>query len=211
MADGVLITAGSGTTIATDQLADNSHVQLVKLVDGTADSTTRIPGPTGGLHVQGGTAHGTAAANNPLQLAGTARIAEVGAVDGGDVVRLMADLVGRLVVSLYAIPEIMVSGVTADITTTASTQVIAAGAAGVRNYITSLLVQNSAGAVSTWVNITDGSGGASLYTVYALQGGGGAAITLLTPLRTTAATALHAACVTTAANVRVSASGYRGV
>ncbi len=211
MADNIAITAGSGTTVKTDQLPDNSHVQYIKLMSGTADDTTVIPGDAKGLYMQGSTVHGDAISARPLLVAGDSRSTEPTAVGSGKVARLITDLVGKQVVLPYAIPELFVSGVTADIVTTASTQVIAAGAAGVRNYITSLLVQNSAGAVSTWVNITDGSGGASLYTVYALQGGGGAAITLLTPLRTTAATALHAACVTTAANVRVSASGYRGV
>ena len=211
MADNVLITAGSGTNIATDQLADNTHVQKVKLLDGTADSTTAIPGSATGLYVQGGVAHGGAATQLPVLVGGIGVSAEPAAVDTGDAVRLMADLVGKRIVLPYTIPELFTSAVTTDITNTASTQVLAAGAAGVRNYITSLLVQNSAAAVSTWVNITDGSGGASLYTVYAYQAGGGAAITLPVPLRTTANTALHAACVTTGAYVIVSAAGYRGV
>lgn len=44
MSDNIAITAGAGTTVATDQLADGSHVQLFKLLDGTADGTGRIPG-----------------------------------------------------------------------------------------------------------------------------------------------------------------------
>lgn len=44
MANNVPITAGTGTTVATDQLADLSHVQLIKLLDGTEDSTARIGG-----------------------------------------------------------------------------------------------------------------------------------------------------------------------
>ena len=52
MSDGVQITAGSGTVVNTDQLADNTHVQYVKLMDGTADSTAKIPGDaTYGLDV----------------------------------------------------------------------------------------------------------------------------------------------------------------
>lgn len=43
MADNVQITAGSGTTVATDDVA-GVHYQRVKLVDGTADSSTPIPG-----------------------------------------------------------------------------------------------------------------------------------------------------------------------
>lgn len=42
MTDNVPITAGVGTDIATDQLLTGEHVQLLKLVDGTANSSTRI-------------------------------------------------------------------------------------------------------------------------------------------------------------------------
>lgn len=42
MADNLAITAGTGTTIATDQGASGEHYQKIKLVDGTADSTTVI-------------------------------------------------------------------------------------------------------------------------------------------------------------------------
>lgn len=51
MADNVAITAGSGTTIATDDVS-SVHYQRVKLVDGTLDSTAAIPGDaTNGLDV----------------------------------------------------------------------------------------------------------------------------------------------------------------
>ena len=52
MADDVPITAGAGTTIATDQAAGGEHYQQVKLVDGTLDSTAVITGDaTKGLKV----------------------------------------------------------------------------------------------------------------------------------------------------------------
>ena len=52
MADNVAITAGSGTTIATDDIS-NVHFQRVKLVDGTLDSTAVIAGTAiSGLRVQ---------------------------------------------------------------------------------------------------------------------------------------------------------------
>jgi hypothetical protein len=51
MADNVPITAGSGTNVATDDVA-GVHFQRVKLVDGTLDSSTAIPGDaTNGLDV----------------------------------------------------------------------------------------------------------------------------------------------------------------
>ena len=54
MADGVAITAGSGTNIATDDVTVNGvagHVQYVKLVDGSANGTDGIPGTTQGLGI----------------------------------------------------------------------------------------------------------------------------------------------------------------
>lgn len=52
MADNVAITAGSGTNIATDQLAGGEHVQYVKLMDGTLDGSGKIGGDaTNGLDV----------------------------------------------------------------------------------------------------------------------------------------------------------------
>lgn len=42
MADNIAVTPGSGTNIATDD-AGGAHYQIMKLADGTADSTTLIP------------------------------------------------------------------------------------------------------------------------------------------------------------------------
>lgn len=63
MADDVQITQGSGTTVATDDVA-GVHYQRVKLVDGTADGTTPIPGGAGGLLVDLGS-------NNDVTVTGT--------------------------------------------------------------------------------------------------------------------------------------------
>lgn len=46
MADNVAITAGSGTTVATDDVSA-VHYQYVKLADGTADSSTKIASGNG--------------------------------------------------------------------------------------------------------------------------------------------------------------------
>lgn len=55
MADDVAITAGSGTTVKTDEVAVNGgasgHVQFVKLVDGRANGTDGTPGDVQGLWV----------------------------------------------------------------------------------------------------------------------------------------------------------------
>lgn len=102
----------------------------------------------------------------------------------------------------------LVSGKSTDITNTSDTAVIAAQGAGVKMYITHIVVSNSHATVGTWVNIKDGS--TILYTVYAAPAGGGASITLPVPLPVSANTALNAANETTGSNTRVSASGYKG-
>lgn len=53
MADNVPITAGSGTNVATDEVAVNggttAHVQFMKQVDGRSNGTDGIPGDVNGL------------------------------------------------------------------------------------------------------------------------------------------------------------------
>jgi len=44
MANNVGISTGTGATVATDQLTDESHVQLFKLLGGVENDTERIPG-----------------------------------------------------------------------------------------------------------------------------------------------------------------------
>lgn len=52
MANDIVVTPGTGTTIATDETGGH-HYQLAKLVDGTENSEARIPGDaTNGLYVQ---------------------------------------------------------------------------------------------------------------------------------------------------------------
>lgn len=64
MADNTTITAGSGTTIATDQIPGTlEHYQKIKLADGTADSTQMATVTSAGalkVDVSGTTANGTA-------------------------------------------------------------------------------------------------------------------------------------------------------
>jgi len=80
MADNVAITAGSGTTIATDQLSGGEHVQKVKLLDGAADSSAAIGGDAtygldvdvtrvgGVVDVEGNVAHDSADSGAPVKV-----------------------------------------------------------------------------------------------------------------------------------------------
>ena len=52
MTDNITITQGSGTNVATDDVS-GVHYQRVKLVDGTLDNSTGIPGDAAGLRIKG--------------------------------------------------------------------------------------------------------------------------------------------------------------
>lgn len=115
----------------------------------------------------------------------------------------------RIVLARPALAVDMISGVSGAMTTTTSTQVLAAPGAGRRNHITTIVVSNASSAVDTAVAIRDGSGGEILMMIPAASGCGGAALSLPTPLRQpTVNTALHASCATPGADVRVSVVGY---
>jgi hypothetical protein len=160
----------------------------------------------------GDIAHDAADSGNPQKIGGKAVSAEPTAVTANDRVNALFDLVGKMIVLPYANPENFVSGaITSAMTGTTSTSLIAAPAAGLRNYITQITVSNAHATVGTDVIIQDGSGGTTLYTIPAAAVYGGAVITFPTPLRQpTTATAIFCANVTTGASTKVSASGYKG-
>lgn len=69
MADNVAITAGAGTTVATDDVA-GVHYQRVKLVNGTLDATDAIPGDAAnGLDVDVTRVQGTVTVDSELTTA----------------------------------------------------------------------------------------------------------------------------------------------
>jgi hypothetical protein len=138
--------------------------------------------------------------------------AENTAVTNGQLTNVACDLVGKQVVLPYANPENITSGVTAAMTGTTPTSLIASPGGSLRNYATLIYCVNSHATVSTFVNVTDGSGGTVLWSIYAGAAGGGAGPSFITPLRQpTTATALFVVNVTTGANVVCNASGYKGL
>jgi hypothetical protein len=70
MADNVAITAGSGTSIATDDCGAGGHAQIVKLGIATDGSATPIPADANGLLVKSATA-----ANLKAEVVGTGTLA----------------------------------------------------------------------------------------------------------------------------------------
>jgi hypothetical protein len=176
-------------------------------VDGSG-VTQPVSGTVTASNTAGDVAHDSADSGNPVKVGGVARSSEITAVANGDRANLVTDLVGKLITLPYCNPENLLAGSTSDITGTSNTSIIAPQGASVRIYVTSLIVTNSHATVGTWVNVKDGT--TTIYTGYAAAVGGGFAVTLPTPLRLTANTALNAACETTGSNTRVSAVGYKG-
>lgn len=176
-----------------------------------AGTATVSGGLAGSLAIGGTVATNVAISANPVNLGAQAVSSENTAVTTARQVQLVADLVGKLIVLPYSNPENFVSGVTAAMTSTTSTSILAAPAAGLRNYVTHLVCTNSHATVSTFVLVQDGSGGTTIYEAYAVAVGGGFSLTLPTPLRQpTTATAIFVQNVTTGSNVICSASGYKG-
>lgn len=139
MADGVAITAGSGTTILTDDTGAGGHAQVVKLAistDGSgtlipADATngidvdvTRLPASTNTLEVVGDVAQDAAIAGNPLSVGGRASTATPTAMSAdGDSVFFWLDRSGAQVVTGYAAEDAVLAGNPTRIGVRASTAV----------------------------------------------------------------------------------------
>ena len=120
----------------------------------------------------------------------------------------ITDLVGKQIVMPYALNQLFVKG-SASATGTSSTSLIAAGAAGIKNYITSISIANT-GTSTSLITLQDGSGGTTLLTTIA-PAGGGSNITLPVPIATSAATALYFAAGTASTTIYLTAVGYTGV
>jgi hypothetical protein len=88
MADGVAITAGSGTTILTDDTGAGGHAQIVKLAISTDGSGTLLPADANGLTIQGPAAHDATVAGNPIVVGGVSSAAAPTSVtNDGEAVR----------------------------------------------------------------------------------------------------------------------------
>ena len=210
MADNVEITAGSGTSVGTDDVS-GVHYQRVKLTDGTADSSTAIPGGANGLYVQGQVAHDGAAAGNPLAVGAKAVNALPAAVANADAAALITDLVSRLITLPYANPENCIVGHSGKVEDTTATNVIATDSgASLKWYVTSIMVTNSDATVGTLVTIEDDEGTPTkLWEGWAAAAGGGFAISFPVPVPTAANAHIHVKCGTTSSEVYCSVAAFK--
>jgi hypothetical protein len=211
MADNVAITAGSGTTIATDDVS-GVHYQRVKLVDGTLDGTGAIGGDaTNGLDVdvtrlpiQGthdAAETGVVAVNGASAAAG---LSGVTLVADNDVTQLHAGLDGALIVRPYCGLEDIVSARISD-TAGSSVAIIAAQGAGIKTYLTTVALYNSS-ATNVYADILDGS---TIKLTLPLPAYGGAVINLPVPLAGTANTAWNLDVSAATTTVYCTAIGFK--
>jgi len=160
--------------------------------------------------IEGLAARGTTSTGNPVLTGCRAATASPVAVTNGQAIEAMCSETGKVVTLPYSISANFVSGVISTaMTATTSTQLLAAPAAGLRNYVTHIDCGNSAASQGTFILVQDGNAGTTIYEFPAAAAFGGASLTLPTPLRQpTTATALFVQNVTSGASVTCSASGY---
>ncbi len=209
------VTPGTGKTVATETIGGVEY-QNIKLIDGTAASTTPLSFVAGVLPVSilGTVTVGAHAITGTVTVQGTVTASIQGAVTiasiqgslpaGTALIGGITSIIGA--VTPYAQPDSFVSGAPSVITTTASVQVLGAPGSALRNYVTHILATN-AGTVSTIVNIVDA--GAVIYTGFAAASGGGFSVSLPVPLKQPTANLGLYAVTSATTSVLVSASGFK--
>lgn len=156
--------------------------------------------------VVGNASSGASDSGGPVKVGAIGVSTEPASVTSGQRVNFYATLSGKQIVLPYSLPENNLSG-TASATDTSNTQVIAAQGAGIRIYVTTLIVYN-ASATDTYVNIKDGT---TTKLVVPAPKNSGAVVPLPVPLRLTGNTALNFACGASVTTMHVSGVGYAAV
>lgn len=158
----------------------------------------------------GPAAHDAAISGNPVRIAGRALTADYTAVAAGDTADLITTLLGKLVTIPYANPANTwnYAAASGGIVNTTGVTAKAAGAAGVRNYVTHVDVVNGHATVDTDVQIRDGASGTVLWRGFAKAAGGGVSADFNPPLRGTAATLVEIACGTTGTATYFNLTGF---
>lgn len=209
MADGVAITAGSGTTILTDDTGAGGHAQVVKLAISTDGSGTLIPADaTVGISVN----VTQSIADDSGFTAGTTKVIPLGCmaddtstdlVDENDIGIPRMTLDRRQIVQLGESGAKDVKGGGSK-TDTTDQSIMAAGGAGVYNYLQWVTVYN-ASATNTYCNIKDGS---TVIAVLPLPAYGGCMFMPPRAIRGAANTAFNVAAGTSVTTAYFYGGGY---
>ena len=164
----------------------------------------------GGISPEGG-----GVGTSPLAMGLECRTSSKTSVTNGTLVRPIATTDGRLITRLNSIPENewVYAAASGGITnTTTAATLVAAQAAGVRNYLTSLQISSDVLGAATEIAIRDGAGGTVLWRGKIGTAGiaGVSTIQFSDPLKSTAATLLEVVTLSASVfgGVYVNAQGY---
>ncbi len=185
-------TYGSGTVTVIGTLSKAPVVQLGLMFIG------------GGASAEGG-----GAGTSPVAIGLECRTSSKTSVANSTLVRPIATVDGRQIVRLDAIPENewQYAAASGGITNTADNVLIAAAGANIKNYLTGLSVAN-ANATASEIVIKDGAS-TVIWRMYLAANAPIQSIKFVTPLQSSANTALNVACITTGTQTYVNAQGYK--
>ena len=171
-------------------------------------STSRVPNQTSGIAPGGATNEGNAYAGSGLQVnEGVTRTSNSPTASGGVYTIPTFTTGGAALQKPYSVPEadwLATSGLT-PLTATTSTPIKAAGAAGIRNYMTAIQLSNSSSSQATTIAILDG---ATVIHALNLLANDKRDIEFPSPLRGSAATAMNIQCGSSA-SIYWNAQGYQ--
>lgn len=204
--------APTKTEAATNQAVSVDLHGAIRVLNMASDGT--VLDPTAAASVVGPAVHGAAISGAPVREGRRAATANPTAVADGQTVDSISTLVGVSVSKPYSIPEAdwSYAAATGGISnTTTAVAVKAAGAAGLRNYITGMQVSSDALGAASELVIRDGASGTVLWRLkIGTAGILSYNISFQSPLKGTAATLLEVATLTASVTggVFVNVQGY---
>jgi hypothetical protein len=216
-ADFASINAGGAVLVRTDfRLHFVRVMEFTRLITesiggfGRGDQMDSAPvmvtNPVSAVTITGGVAQ-DAVVGNPVGIgARAANVNQLAMSATGDLVHLMATMIGALVQKPFSIPEADWGYSGAAVTTTADVVLAAAAGAGIRRYLTALQVKNT-NATASEIVIKDGAT-VIWRSLLPANMANADAIVFPSPLKSTANAALAFACITAGASVYVAAQGY---
>ena len=152
---------------------------------------------------------GAAITNQPVPIALEGRTSSKTSVTSGQAVRPISTVDGRQVIRLNSIPENewQYAAASGGIVNTADNVLIAAAGANIKNYLTGFSVAN-ANATASEIVIKDGAS-TVIWRMYLAANAPIKSIEFVTPLQSSANTALNVACITTGTQTYINAQGYK--
>ena len=159
----------------------------------------------GSSTIEGGGAGGA----NPIAIGLESRTSSKTSVANSTLVRPIATTDGRLITRLNSIPENewQYAAASGGITNTADNVLVAAAGADIKNYLTGLSVAN-ANATASEIVIKNGAS-TVIWRMYLAANAPIQSIKFVTPLQSSANTALNVACITTGTQTYINAQGYK--